>query len=46
MDSPYQKVEYDMSQYNWNIITEQTVNIYSNIQNSVLKNLIATIHLV
>ena len=32
MDSPYQKIEYDMSLYNWVIITEQTVNIYSNIQ--------------
>lgn len=37
MDSPYQKIEYDMSLYNWDIITEQTVNIYSNIQNSVSK---------
>ncbi len=31
LDSTYQKVEYDMSPYNWDNITEQVANIYNNI---------------
>lgn len=32
IDTPYQKVEYDMSQYNWDIITNQVVEIYKSLQ--------------